>query len=116
MSFISSVAELFKGKKQEAPVTPPQQTLEQKQQELDNLQKIMNSPAGRDFRSPQTDTQDRQRIQELQSQIAAMTPSQETETPQPQVTQPQEQQPEITQMPVEQPQQAPATTEEPKVA
>lgn len=112
MSFISSVAEIFKGKKQEAPVTPPTQTLEQKQQELDSLQRIMSSPAGRDFRSPQTDAQDKARISELQNQIQAMKP-QETVVPvQPTAV---ETQPGITQMPVEQPQQAPAA-EEPKVA
>jgi hypothetical protein len=111
-NFISSVAELFKGKKQEtAPVAPPTQTIEQKQQELDNLQKIMNSPAGKDFRSPQTDAQDRNRIAELQGQIAAIKPQEAAPQPQPTPVE----QPGITQIPVEQPQQPPAV-EEPKVA
>ena len=100
MSFISGFTELFKGKKEDAPIAPPTQTLEQKQQELDNLQKIMNSPEGKDFRSPQTDAQDANRITELQGQIEAMRP-QETVPSQA--------------IPPEQPQQIPVA-EEPKAA
>ncbi len=116
MSFISSVAELFTGKKQEVPppVLQPTQSLEQKQQELDNLQKVMNSPAGKDFRSPQTDAQDRARISELQNQIQAMKPQETVPQVQPTVV---ETQPGITQIPVvEQPQQPAPAAEESKVA
>lgn len=114
MSFISSVAELFTGKKQETPPVPqPTQTIEQKQQELDNLQKVMSSPAGKDFRSPQTDAQDRARIEELQNQIQAIKPQETVPPVQPTVV---ETQPGITQIPVEQPQQPAPAAEEPKVA
>lgn len=106
MSFISSVAELFKGKKAETPVAPTL-SLEEKQQELASLQSVASSPAGKDFRSPQTDAQDVSRIKDLRNQIAEIKSREPTP---PQTTPPDSG---ITQIPAEQPQ---TPVEEPQAA
>lgn len=102
MSFLDGVAEIFRGKKAEAPIVPTQ-SLEEKRQELANLQSVASSPAGRDFRSPQTDTQDANRMRELTNQLAEIRSKKPTPPPDSGITQIPTEQP---QTPVEEPQAA----------